>query len=283
MSYTSMELAEVFIRTGELDDALEALAEQLTASPDDAEARRLRASVLLRLPTEDNLAGALADINSLAQPNASDFVQRSIIYEKQGELKEAIADTRKALKASADDDKARLHERLLELLLKSENYDEALAEIRSQPRTFIWLEREADVLAQMGDDMLATARYGLVLSKMQDTFDIEQNPHHRAMMARVLMARADAYFRAEHFDLAIEHYEHAKTLSDDPTIAFNLGLIALLKNDKDRAIQLCENALAHASKFVREQMLNDLTDERFAELKHSLIKRILKQPGLCFV
>ena len=51
--YSPIELAEAFIRTGELADALDALNPHLEAQPNDETALRLRAAVLMRLPGED--------------------------------------------------------------------------------------------------------------------------------------------------------------------------------------------------------------------------------------
>ncbi|MBZ0278924.1 MAG: tetratricopeptide repeat protein, partial [Anaerolineae bacterium] len=46
MGYSPMQLAEAFIKTGELTDALDALNQQLETVPQDDYARRLRSQVL---------------------------------------------------------------------------------------------------------------------------------------------------------------------------------------------------------------------------------------------
>ncbi len=84
MGYSPMELAEAFIQTGELPDALDALNQQLTAYPDDETARRLRAQVLMRLPGEEHLRAALHDLDQLASPTAEDGLLRGILLEQLG-------------------------------------------------------------------------------------------------------------------------------------------------------------------------------------------------------
>ncbi|MEO1163713.1 MAG: tetratricopeptide repeat protein, partial [Chloroflexota bacterium] len=60
MAYTPMQLAETFLKTGELEDALDALNQQLEAEPADEEARRLRVQVLMPLLVRDVLVAASA-------------------------------------------------------------------------------------------------------------------------------------------------------------------------------------------------------------------------------
>jgi tetratricopeptide (TPR) repeat protein len=267
-----MELAEAFLKTGELNDALDALNQQLDQASDDANARRLRIQVLLRLGGEANLQQALADSEYIAAPTAADYQIISIVHERSGHLEQAINVMNLAREQAADDE--RLIERLLELLLANEAYDNALDLIRQQEKTWRWLEREGDVLVLMGDDTLATARYGLVLAQLEQFEGQMRKGYLDALKARVFLARAHAYRRLEQIETASEHYQAAKTLlADDPTIDFNLGLLTFLEGDIEGAAKQCQNALVRASSHLAESMRDSLkNDENYQDLLAALVK-----------
>ena len=166
MPYSPMQLAEAFLKTGELDDALEALNQQLEQEATDEQARRLRIQVLLRLSNAENLKIALADIEQIASPTAEDHQIASIVHERSGNLEAAIAAMKQARLENSSDE--RMTERLLELLIANVSFQKALDLIRQQEQTWRWLEREGDVLVLMGDDTMATARYGLVLAQLAE-------------------------------------------------------------------------------------------------------------------
>src|SRR5688572_20958320 len=115
-SYTPMELANAFIRTGELNDALEALNDQLTQNPDDTEAKRLRAAVRLRIGDAIALAEAHADLESLLDKTTGDYTQLSLLAERQNDLSTAIQAMEEACQLAPQD--ARLYERLVGLYMK---------------------------------------------------------------------------------------------------------------------------------------------------------------------
>lgn len=270
MAYTPLELAQVFIKTGELQDALDALATQLEQHPDDDETRRLRAQVLLRLPSPDNLRTALEDLDSLPQKQLEDHVLESIVHERAGQPDKAIHAMQIAHRTAPHD--PRINERLIDLLITHADYQEALRLIQAQPRTRGWLEREADLLVKMGQDTMATARYGLALSHMDQTFDVANNQTHAAMKARVLMARGNAYRRLGQIDTARDHYIQARSLMpDDPALDFNLGLLAASDNQPEKALSLCQNALKQAAPALRAEMLQALTDEKYRTLSQHLV------------
>src|SRR5690242_19339862 len=79
MPYSPMELADAFIRAGELADALDALNQQLIDQPADDEARRLRAQVLMRIPGEEHVQAALGDLESIASPTQDDNLRRALL------------------------------------------------------------------------------------------------------------------------------------------------------------------------------------------------------------
>jgi len=265
-----MQLAEAFLKTGELDDALEALNQQLEQEANDDEARRLRIQVLLRLNSAENLQIAQADIKKLSSPTAEDYQIASIVQERSGNLDAAIQAMNQARELNINDE--RLTERLLELMIANQSYQDALALIRQQEQTWRWLEREGDVLVLMGDDTMATARYGLVLAQLAEFEGQMRKDYLNALKARVYLARAHAYRRLEQIETATEHYQAAKQLlPDDPTIDFNLGLLTFLNGDLEAAVQQCKDALERASAHLAESMLDSLKAEGdYEELAEAL-------------
>jgi len=270
MPYSPMELAEAFLKTGELDDALEAINQQLEDNPADDEARRLRIQIQMRLLPPAQYSNLHDDFDALAKKTVDDWQLKSVIAERAGDLNAAIAAIHEARKLSPENE--RLSERLLDLLLASESYDDALTLVRAQEQSWRWLEREGDVLVLQGNDMLATARYGLVLSHLSDFEGKMQADYLQALKTRVMLARAHAYRRLGHTDTAKEHYLAAKEFfGEDVTIQFNLGLIAEMEGNHDEALKLCKDALSKASQALKDNMAESLdADAIFETLKLEL-------------
>ncbi|MEO1286950.1 MAG: hypothetical protein AAFV93_04225 [Chloroflexota bacterium] len=270
MPYSPMELAEVFLKTGELDDALEALQEQLTQEPDDDVARQLYIQVKMRLAKASELANLVQEFDRLNELTIDDYQLQSVIFERTNQLDHAIDVIRVA--HQLDPENPRLIERLLDLYLANQAYDEALELVRQQARTWQWLEREGDILVLLGNDILATARYGLVLAHLDDLTGTIREDYLQALRLRVILARAHAYRRLEHTAPAREHYQLAQSIvKDDVTIQFNLGLLDFLDGDTESAIQQCQTALEQASDVHRQNMISSLDDtETFAPLKVEL-------------
>lgn len=265
-----MQRAEAFLRTGELDDALQALNEHLEQHPEDDVARRLRAQVRQRLSGRQQLTQALADLHSLRQTLPSDWMQTSIIHERLGDVSSAIQAMQpftRTTPPTKDPDAQHQHERAIERLImlyaQADQLDDALALIRQQPRTWRWLQWEADLLVMQGDDVMASARYGVVLAQLQAHIDERPSPHLSAMKGRILLARAHTYRRQRQTDIARQHYQEAsQLLADDPLITFNLGCLHALEGDLERAIALCEPVwIAFPFGILHDQMLTTLNDD----------------------
>jgi Flp pilus assembly protein TadD len=260
MPYSPMELAEVFIKTGELTDALDALNQQLEQQSQDDEARRLRIDVLLRLADADYLQQALTDINALSTIIADDYQRESVLHERLGDTAKAVEVMSKAHKLTPDDE--RLSERLLNLLMNHKQYAAALELVREQAKSWRWLQYEGDVLALMGDDTLATARYGLVLAQLDELEGVMRTDYLQGIQARVLLARAHAYRRLQQIENAREHYQTAQLLvPKDPTISFNLGLLDALSGDLEKAVTQCRTALVNAPKILQDEMRESIRKE----------------------
>lgn len=269
MPYSPMELAEAFLKTGELPDALDALNQQLEQHPQDSVARRLRVQVCMRLASAQALQQALSDL-PLLEDSAEDWQIASIVQERAGNPDAAIAAIQRARSLAPAD--ARLTERELTLRLSRQQIAEALDLVRQQPRTWRWLEREGDLLVLMGDDMMATARYGLVLAHLQQASDQIEAQVLRALQARVLLARADAYLRLQHVEQARSHYLAALDLvQTDPGIGFNLGLLDLLEGHTEQAISRCRSAYQQASDALRQEMIASIQADEYLALRHVLL------------
>lgn len=259
MTYSPMELAEAFIKTGEMADALDALNQQLETHPDDPNARRLRARVLLLLRHEPDLQQAVSDLQALAEMTSDDWVQLSIIYERLGQLDDAVHAMRQAL--SSDLSAERKVERLVRLLVVQANYEDALVLVRQQTRNWRWLQIEGDILAQSGDHMMATARYGLAIAQLEGRFDLEREDYLRAIKGRLLLARAHAYRRIGQYQQADEHYTAAQAItSADKSLDFYRGVLRALQGDAQGALDLCQGALAQSSELVRAELLGELRE-----------------------
>jgi tetratricopeptide (TPR) repeat protein len=266
MPYSPMQLAEAFIQSGELHDALDALNQELDANPGDDSARRLRIGVLLRLADDEHLRQALADFEPLAHLTADDYTQQSVILERLRDLEGALAAMSIARELNPAD--ARLAERSLHLLIAQGKTSAALELVRAQTRSWRWLQWEGDLLAMRGEDVMATARYGLALAQVDEHFDSAVDRYIAPIKARLLLARADAYRRLGQIEQADSHYlDAANLIPDDPTIPFNRGLLAMLQDELPDALELCRQGLTNASPMLRAEMEKTLrADPRYSEL-----------------
>jgi len=258
MSYTPMELADAFIKTGELADALEALNQQLEQTPNDEVAKRLRASVLLRIGNEDQLIYAIHDLKGLQNPQAEDFIQLSVLYERAGELEQATQAMKSALDLSASD--VRAIERLLTLYIAQDAYDNALALVHQQSTDWRWMQWEADLLVKMDQHEDAIQQYLSVIQLLDNQFNLEADAHLRAIKGQNLLACAHAYRRLEHYVAAQQHYSAAQIiLTDDPTIGFYIGVTSALQGNLDTAVNQCRMALDSCNDLLRDHLLNEIS------------------------
>lgn len=262
MSYPPMQLAEIFIKTGELDDALQALNEHLQAAPQDADALRLRAALLLRLGGPPYLRQALADLSALPEQGADDAVQRSRLYEELGDTAAAIHTMQQACQQHPQLE--RLQERLLGLLIGANSLDEALALVRSQPRNWRWLQWEGDLLVLARDDAAAASSYTLALEQIEQREILP--PALAAMQARILLARGHARRRLLHLQAAEQDYAEAgRILPGEPTIPFYRGLLLAGSGETQAALDLCRSALAAVPPALREELLRAVDDPALAQ------------------
>jgi tetratricopeptide (TPR) repeat protein len=267
--YSALQLAEAFIHTGELSDALDALNAHLADAPHDADARRLRAAVLLRRGDDPSLGRALDDLAALPAPDADDWAQQATIHERMGAADRALDAARRALALRPADE--RLAARLTDLLAAGGALDEALGLVRTQPRTWRWLEREGDLLAQTGDSVTASARYGLALVQLEAAFPPD-DPVAASLRAAVLLKRAEVFRRQDNLDSAAVCLDAAAALTPaEPFIPFLRGLLRALAGDEAGALALCGPACDGASPALHAEMQRALAgDARLAPLARQL-------------
>lgn len=277
MPYSNRELAEAFLKTGELIDALEALSRHLVDSPQDDEARRLRSDVLAHLPGEANLRAALQDLAAIQLPLSRDYIARSVLLEKLGEIDAAITAAAQGHAAFPEED--RLTERYLHLLRGQGQIaparEIAAGLVNRQPQDWRWAQWAGDLAADAGDDTTAVTFYDAALTTLQsrhaitiDAAPLHSNPGQAltltivGMAVRLLLARADALFRLNQLDRADADYQTAAALiPDDPMIPFNRGLIAARRGDLATAQSWCQTAYTQASPALRERMRAVLCDD----------------------
>lgn len=266
MGYSAGEIADAFIKAGELQDALDVLDQHLDAGTPDVGARRLRAQLRLRL---GHLRGALDDLDGLGAPSPDDLHLRSVALERLGDLPAACDAMRGALAASDDaGQRERLSERLLGLLLALERWDDADGLLAQQPETWRWAQWRGDTAARRALWAQAAAHYSAALAQL-DTGAAMRPDWLNALKGRLLLVRAQAYVEAGDYPAAAADYDAAAALlPDDPMLDFNRGLLALLAGDPPRALALCRAAHARANETLRAEMRRAAAQERYRALAH---------------
>ncbi|MBL8154531.1 MAG: hypothetical protein JNM70_10130 [Anaerolineae bacterium] len=255
MPYTPLQLAEAHLRMGELADALDALDAYLAETRDDA-ALRLRAAVRLRLPGEAALRGALADLDALAEPNAADWLQRSVVWQHLGDWN-AAADA--ALNASAiQPQDERIAERTLLTLEMSGRHDEATALLGRMPRTWRWLQIGGDMAGRQGDWEAAFAGYSAALDHLRTVLDAGTNPLAASLRGTLAAARAGAALNLGEYPQAAEDFRlAAETFPRDLGLALMQAVALGLAGEMTAAARLCQTLLAeapHLRELLRDQI-----------------------------
>jgi Flp pilus assembly protein TadD len=160
MSYSPRELAEAFLKTGELQDALDAMQAHLLAAPHDDEMRRLMAQTLLRLGQE---AASLAAWQDIQTPLAEDAIHQATALLRLQRPGEATERLRAAAVRWPDDE--RLAERLTQVLMAQEHLAEAYSVARGHSG-WRWEHYKGDILEAMGRHDEARQHYLAALTAL---------------------------------------------------------------------------------------------------------------------
>jgi tetratricopeptide (TPR) repeat protein len=189
MPYSPLELADAFIRTGELNDALDALNAHLNAHPDDNMARRLRVSVLRRMESTEHYRSALEDLDHLTNPTADDAVERSILLQSLDDWPGANQAMQRAHTLKPEDD--RITERYLMTLERSGSPEKARELLQNLPKTWRWLQIAGDLAYRMKDRESAVKCYEAALVHLDAQMDTTANAI-AANLKAVLILKRDA-------------------------------------------------------------------------------------------
>jgi len=267
VSYTPMQLAEAYLETGELNLALAALDEHLTAFPQDDSARRLRVQVLRDFP--EGIATALADLDALAEPNASDYGVRGSILLGQGDVLGAAAAYERAWTLSP----VGYAEFYFRVLKDLGQYERALVVLDSLPQAWHWHQAHGEVDALRGDLPTALAHFTQAAAKLSALIAVAKDKRLLiAMQANLLLKRADAYRRSGRYAQADADYQAAEAAEPgDAAIPFNRGLVRFEQGDLDAAVRLCRDGWSRANADMRAAMRAELTtDARYQPLVDAL-------------
>jgi tetratricopeptide (TPR) repeat protein len=247
-----MQLAEAFAQTGELDDALDALNQQLAADPHDNTARRLRAQVVARMPGADNLRAALADLDRITDPTAADALRRVVLLEQLGDAAAAAAAATNG-HAAFPDDRA-LAERLFYLVLRRKEYAAGRALLENMPRTWNWLHKAGDLAAEDGRAEDAPGYYTAALADLEVRF-APTDDFGQGIRAMILAARARVYAALNALAAADADYAAAMALvPDDPLLPFWRGFVVADQGETQPAGDLLRAAFALANDSFKTQM-----------------------------
>lgn len=263
MVYTALEMAEAFLKAGELDDALEALCEHLADHPLDAEALRLRGRLYGRI---GRASEALADYAAITQPEPDDHIEQANILSADGQAASAIVLLRDAHEAHPTC--SRLAERLIRLLVDAGEVVEArriagdMGDMMQGTRSgWGWWSRAGD-LAMMNDDPRTAAEYyGRAIGHFQRTADA-LSPVMQNVMGGWYCARAAAYIALDAPEAALRDYRTAAELiPDDASIRFQIGLLIFQHGDaaeRDGGREMARDAWRAMSPLVRAHAAADL-------------------------
>lgn len=261
--YTPLQLAQAFISTGEIDDALAALDEHLTAEPADDEARRWRAEVLARFATPAHWQKALDDLNALGALTPADALRQSALHERLNDPDAALHAIATARQRHPTDE--RLLERHIGLLRGRGEPAQALAlldALADLPDDWRWAQWRGDLLADARAHPEAVAAYTQALDKVA-AHTATMEPHWaEGIRARLLAARAHSREQLADYPAADDDYQTAQALvPGDPLIAFNRGRVACYLGDDDRARDLIRDAYQRASAphraTIRDEIAHD--------------------------
>jgi tetratricopeptide (TPR) repeat protein len=241
--YSPIELAEAFVRAGELADALDVLNPHLAANPNDATALRLRAAVLMRLPGEDYAHAALADIDRLDPKTADDYIQQSIIMQMGlDDWLQAVSATEQAHQLAVNDD--RITERLLMLYDQVGELDKAQRLLVTLPQTWRWLQLAGDLAQKAHEADAAIDRYTEALNMLEQKLDTASNPIARNLMGMIVGSRAGAQLEAGHVAAAEADYRLvADVFPKDISYSLMVSITLALQDKIDEAILLCRSVL----------------------------------------
>lgn len=237
MAYSSLQLANAFLQTGELADAKQVLADYFgnNPNPDDPDY-----AMLLRLwldvlghGDEPDQRLALAEYHRLPDISPTDHIKHAMNHYRLGELANARAILQSAVSQYPNHD--RLTESLLFIYQKQGDFKAGLALLNTLPQRWVWARWSGD-FALMGSDYgVAIAHYSQAIRLLEAQYGLSDDAPATILSsatmtdaegltimgvyAELLLARAEAYRQNNQIDEAKGDEARAKRLiPHDPTI-----------------------------------------------------------------
>lgn len=273
MAYTPMQLAEAFIQTGELQDALDALDQQLEDHPADDEARRLRIKVVMRMPDPVSLTPLLRELDKLSALTADDYVQKSVIMQQLSRFKESSSALGRAHMLKPDD--LRITENLVRAFIRSEDFDSAKMLLADLPRTWGWLRYAGEIAGKQGDYQSALKVYDEAIDDLDRKLKTNDNPILVDNKIGFMSMRAICYSRLNQFDKAEAEYAEMERL--EPRVPYNRlwrGFAIARSGDSERAVPIVWAAM-NESRDVYDYALESMAEESgLASLAQAIRGRI---------
>lgn len=259
MPYSPMQLAEAFIKAGELPDALDALNAHLAENPDDPDAQRLRVQVWMRTDDPAHRIAARDALQAMPRTPDDDYTLSVILEQTEPTLTPALETVKRATSTATDDRlKSRALERQLNLMRKLGQLEAALQLALQRD----WVQWAADAAADLNDDTRALMYYAQALERVDGLYEITSQEIAANIKARVLIKRGATLFRMGRYDEADKDYHAAaQVIPDDRMIDFTRALIQWHTGDKDAATQAIRAAYDGAPSGLQAMMRDDLTED----------------------
>jgi tetratricopeptide (TPR) repeat protein len=269
MPYTPLQLAEAFIQTGELQDALDALNQHLEATPADDDARRLRVQVLIRMRDSGSYHAALEDLARLMHLTSQDKTNRYVILDRLEDSAGAL----EAVEELYEDDPSdqRVAEWLFDRAITLKEYALADEVLKTMPRSSGWLTNAGHLASVSGHLEDAPGYYTDALKQLGVEYDLSTSKFARPIHVGLLLVRARTYVTLKKFHEASEDYAAAQAIMpDDPLIGFWHSYVLLDLGHIQEAVVTCRIALQTSQGPLKSQMVNylrsRLDDPKFAPL-----------------
>lgn len=257
----TLELAAFHLMAGEVDEALDVLSARLDVTPDDDEARRLRAQTYTAQNTADSLRAALKDTDLLREWTPEDYLRLAVLNERLDDLPRAAGTMESAVRAYPDE--IRLRQRWMEAAFKAGDLQMAHRAVQGVPDDWRMLEQAADLTAGYAtavsaDELLpqAAALYDAALHLMPD------GDWSMPFRARILLARAGLYLRLNLPDEVSRDAEAAAALiPSEPACGFYSGWALVKRGSTAEGLRRVRAALKPASETVRGVLMEIISGD----------------------
>lgn len=244
MPYSPMQLAEAFIKAGELPDALDALAAHLAEHPDDEHAKRLQVAVWLRTDDPAHTLAARDTLRTLTRTSSDEYTLSVVLEQTEPTLDPALQAVSRAYALAHDKaTKDRALERQLHLLRKLGQLEAALNLALERD----WIQWAADATADLNDDRRALGYYHQALERIEGLYRITSPEIATNIKGRVLLKRAAVHVRLGDYADAIADYDAAaQAIPNDPTIPLHRAVAAWHRAPDNQTARDAVRATYHA-------------------------------------